>query len=354
NQGAGMLNAANANKPGGGFEGNGTVQEEMLCAVTTLYPNLKEVTYPIQDSILSTKNVKPIVDLNLYASYKDQAARQDFYTNYVAKMSQQHNVFLPEKQINLHPGFTVFSVAAHNRASSQQFDQATFFFDMLEKWRLVFAEAATQKLNRLIAVIPGSGVFANFPNSNQADPEYVKANAAAFSLAYQAFSPDHLKVVLPRVGQDLENNIDYFLGLQQSSSNYSKNSSKRRLDQFITALPASNSASTSGQARGRNQAPQLGNSQQQRHWPKATKQDILAHKSGFDRYIQDWSAVTFQQTEGPAQKSGRSPFWVSKVDRNTGSFDVSIRDVRTGLCTRYRVTYNKGKNSNLYNFIKNK
>ncbi|MGL5719323.1 MAG: poly(ADP-ribose) glycohydrolase domain-containing protein, partial [Alphaproteobacteria bacterium] len=65
-QGIGMLNAANATRPGGGFDGNGTVQEEMLCALTTLYPNLKEVTYDIKDSIISTKNVKPIIALNSY------------------------------------------------------------------------------------------------------------------------------------------------------------------------------------------------------------------------------------------------------------------------------------------------
>ncbi|MGL5719820.1 MAG: hypothetical protein ACRCYP_03385, partial [Alphaproteobacteria bacterium] len=269
-------------------------------------------------------------------SYKQNAnPEKDFFTNYVAEMSQQRNIFLPKEKINQNPGFTVFSVAAHNRASSQQFDQAAFFYDMLEKWRLVFVEA--QNLSELISVIPGSGVFSYFPKTQQPDPQYVEANAAAFALAYLAYRPNNLAVTLPRVGSVLERQIQYFFGYV--NNNPDKNVARARLEQFIAALPGT--------------APQPVKSPQ-RHWPKATEQNIRAHRSGIEGYINDWSAVTFQQTEGPAQKSGRSPFWVSNVDKTTGSFDVSIRDAMTGLCTRYRVTYNTRKNSKLYNFVKNK
>ncbi len=539
-----MMNAANATKAGGGFEGNGTVQEEMLCANTTLYPSLKEVPYPIKDSILLTKNVKSILYKNAYSDY-EKSKSKDFFSNYVAGLNSSYDVFAELNEIDQSPGFGVFSASALNRSSYEKFCTTTLFFTMLEKWRLVFNSienemrlqalvppsrslgsyvgnsigsyvgsavggslggflgsavggnlgsvvgvaakmvikgflgnfakdfAGTVSDNtsafKLIAAIPGSGVFSYFPKDQdeerKPDPEYAKANAAAFVFAYKAYCPKNLEVILSNVDNCLGSEIGYFFGGTQvnEDSEFHHNEGIVRLWQFIYALPpenlilknrsedvlksgssfnayiqdwdavtfsrTQNTPPASAQNTGQppfivynidntqqyatpfdvfiSNAPNLNGGLGENYHvtystnknrnlqnfvkslvpvagpsagiPAATPvmvappvipvvaassvagpsrqisaQGIISNKTTLGRQIQDWSDVALQQTGMPMPQPGRAAAWVLSVDKVTGSFEVSLRDYRTKLCTNYRVTYDKNKNPDLYNFIRNK
>ena len=201
-----IVNAANAVHPGGGFLSKGFVQEETLCAVTSLYLSLKEQkkNYPLRKSgihkILWTTDVKPIIRMTSIP--EDESVR--FLSHRVlGAFKNGKNVFLNVSEIKRAQSLGVFSLAAPQRDKMREFKHKRFFWDMYQQYTAVlqkFEEHSQgwhpQKGGRLIFTIPGSGAFAK-RKDNTLDHEYLTLNVCALASAILMVEPC-FEIIIPK------------------------------------------------------------------------------------------------------------------------------------------------------------
>ena len=247
-----LVNAANANHPGGGFLGDGFVQEESLCAVANLFPSLKQQFYALGSKILKTTGVKRIIDTTKLAI----ASAGELFSDRVlsAFSTVGKSVFLSVSQIKAGQPFTVFSMAAPNRSNIDNFDQKRFFNRMFNQYTKLFKKFNKQcqgVVGHLILTLPGSGVFARKKDGSY-DHDYLTLNTCAAAAALLKVSP-RFETTIPKSmcqGRDLAEEI---LGYVQDPQ-----SLKTKLDSILAssaAVAAGKSSPTSASSAAGKSAP---------------------------------------------------------------------------------------------------
>ncbi len=245
-----IVNAANAENPGGGVRTNGFVQEEVLCTMTNLLPSLesgKKKFYPLrgrgQRGFLWTRNVSPIIRVPKLDSKK-------FLSEQVVNQYRKNpsSVFLTPGSMQSKSRFSVFSMAAPRRKKIKKLNQKRLFWDMFHLYKGCFEMFHTHSLQHhnknglLILTIPGSGDFAH-RSDGSVDHRYLDLNVCALSAAFLSVNPCFFTII-PRSEIDGRN-------LGQEVVRYVKNQrllvSKLRTYQISSSL---NQASASRDGSG--------------------------------------------------------------------------------------------------------